>query len=186
MIDFERFPDGSPACDRCPVNAEFASAGIRLAFRSRFVPDSAATLVGSGAYDPPGEEDNHSVTSHLSDRGFFPGVLVLRLAHAPRRVGFRLRGPASVRRFEVRAYAEGDGGDPLPGQVLDRGATRAYGASRGGLFREEMLVLESGSGIARVELDGTGPPGHILLVDDLWLGTPGAPLPQAVGTPDSR
>lgn len=164
-IDFEALPGGAPACERCPVSDEFRSLGVVFSFFSPLTDETRAYLVGSGAYDPEGEERNHSVTAALTAEGFRPGVLALSLPEGPRRVAFRLRGPDAVRAFAVRA--EGPEGAALPPGAVSRAEARTYRAAGGGVFREERVSVEAAEGVLRVELDGTGPPGHILLVDDL-------------------
>lgn len=166
-IGFETWPDGEPACERCPISDEFRDLGVVFAFFSPFAGETEAHLVASGAYDPEGEERNHAVTSALGEEGFRPGVLSLSFPEAPRRVAFRLRGSDAVPAFTVRAV--GSDGTPLPEAAVERAAVRAYRASGGGAFREERIAVETAAGISRVELDGTGPPGHILLVDDLAI-----------------
>lgn len=174
-LDFETWPDGSPACERCAVSEQYRSRGVAFDFFSRFTGEADPYLIGSGAYDPEGEERNHAVTAALTVEGFRPGLLVLRFPDGPERVAFRLRGPDAVARFEVRASAPD--GSPLPDSAVQRRAAGTYRAAGGGRFREESLRIESGRGIARVELDGRGPPGHILLVDDLLVW----PRPEPAG-----
>ena len=166
-IDFESAPDGTPACERCPVPKAFREHGVILSFRSPFIGPTDAWLVASGAYDPEGEETNHAVTAALTEEGFQPGVLILDLPSAPGRVSFRLRGSSVVPAFEVRAFGP-DGFDLVHGAIA-RSDILIYRAARGGSFREERITVQSAGGVTRIELDGTGPPGHILLLDDLAL-----------------
>lgn len=166
-IDFETWPDGSPACERCPISERFRDRGVVFDFFSRLTGRVDAYLIGSGAYDPEGEEGNHAVTSALTAEGFRPGVLTLSFPDGPRRVAFRLRGPDAVGRFVVTGF--GPEGSPLPEGSTTRSARGTYRAAGGGRFREERISVESASGVSRIELDGRGPPGHILLVDDLVL-----------------
>lgn len=166
-LDFETWADGSPACERCPVSDEYRSRGVVFEFFSRFTGPADPYLIGSGAYDPEGEETNHAVTAALTDEGFRPGLLVLRFPDGPRRVAFVLRGSDAVAGFVVRAF--GPDGSPLPDGSVSRATGGRYQAGKGGRFREERISVEGGSGVGRVELDGRGPPGHILLVDDLTL-----------------
>lgn len=167
VIDFETYPDGTPACEQCPLTDQYAALGVVFGFRSWQTEATHAHLVESTAYDPPDLGVNHSVTAALTDTGFHPGILEVTLPRGPTVVEFRVRGSDAVERFAITGYAEDE--EELSAPSIRREVVRSYTSSGGGRFREEAVRLTAETGIARVVLDGYGPPGHILLVDDLRL-----------------
>lgn len=164
FIDFETLPDSTPACRSCALSGQFSSLGVRFRFRSPFVGDIPARLIDSSAYDPPGPPPNHSATAALTDRGFEVGVLVVRFERRVTRARFRIRGSTLIDGFLVRAYgADGELGEGAVRRTVATTFKRYTEAT----FGEEWWIVEDPDGILRIELDGTGPPGHILLLDEL-------------------
>ena len=164
VIDFESLPDGSPACRSCALSGQFASLGVRFRFRSASTGDIPARLIDSSAYDPPGPPPNHSATAALTDHGFATGILEIRFAAPVERVLFQLRAASIVEHLVVRAY-RADGSE-LPETSIERTAGE-YRRFTGAPFHEEKIRIADVAGISRIELDGAGPPGHIVLLDDL-------------------
>lgn len=167
-IDFERFPDGSAVCAPCPLSDAFAEAGVRFSFRSWAGGSSRPHVVEVGEFAAPGEPADHAVApAYREEKGLEVGVVAMEFPGRPARVVFELTGPDLVPRFRVTAWTpEGR----IEGASILRTDARRFHAVGGGRFRREVVVVESAGGIERIELDGRGPPGHVLLVDDLSLG----------------
>jgi len=58
----------------------------------------------------------------------------------------------------------------LDGPAIGRTLRGRYDVGGGtGVFREERITVTAATGIDRVALAGWGPPGHMLLVDDVEI-----------------
>lgn len=188
-IDFETLPGGEPACSSCALTDQYAAEwGVEFSFRSWQAEEVHAQLIESTSYDPPELDPNHSVTAALTSTGFHPGILTLSFPAAPAAVQLTVRGSDVVQRFAISAV-DGDG-NRLPESAIRRTGRRDYRSAGGGGFREVRVAVASDAGVSRVELDGYGPPGHILLVDDLVIsgrrrppGSEPAPRRAAESTP---
>lgn len=166
-IDFERFPDGDPVCAPCPVSDEFVDVGVRFAFRSWSAGSSRPHLVEVGEFSAAGETVEHALApAYREEKGLEVGVIAMEFPGRPTRVVFELTGPDPISRFRVTAWTPA-GRIESPG--IRRSVARRFVAVGGGRFRREIVAVESAVGIERIELDGRGPPGHVLLVDDLFL-----------------
>jgi hypothetical protein len=163
VIDFETFPDGSSVCSPCPVRNEYGSRGVLLSFHSWTANARGPYLVDAASYRPTDTRD-HALGSALQEVGFEVGVIRMDFPDRPSRVEFDLTGSEVVQEFQVIAWA---GGRRLPAEAILRSGAQAYNASGGGRFRREVITVQSPAGIDWIELDGWGPPGHLLLVDNL-------------------
>lgn len=168
-LDFETYPDGTTVCESCPLTDEFAARGVLFGFRSPFTSITHAQLIDSSTYDPPDTTPNHAVTAALSDQGFEVGILELTFPASPAEVSFRVRGSDAVPAFSISAFDRD--GAPIPAGSIRRRVS-VYENVWKARFRQETVTVASPAGVARVELDGAGPPGHILLVDELAIGSP--------------
>ena len=166
VIDFESVGPDRVLCAPCPVGDEWQGSGLRVSFRSWSASSTRPYLLDAREYLPADGSRHALGPALLADRGLEVGVLSLRFAGRPRRVSFTLYGPDIIARFDVRAWS---GGLSLEDGSVRRVSRRSYRSPGGGGFREERIAIESPSGIDRVELDGWGPPGHMLLVDDLVI-----------------
>ncbi len=167
-IDFETFPDGSEVCAPCPVSDEYAAFGVRFSFRSWSASSPLPFLVDAGEYLPEGDPSPVRVGPALADAGSMEvGVIRLALRDRPTRVTFEVVGPSLIERFEITAWSEGR---RIESDAIPRSQARTFSASGGGRFRSEIVTVESAAGIDRIELDGWGPPGHLLLIDRLVIG----------------
>ncbi|MDH3734036.1 MAG: hypothetical protein OEU54_10900 [Gemmatimonadota bacterium] len=163
-IDFETIADGQP-CVPCPVGEEWASRGLRVSFRSWTAESTSPYVLDGSEYLPPGSSRHALGPSLKGEVGLEVGVIRLDFPGRPRTVSFSLFGPAIIRRFDITAWS---GGAILESAVA-RAAGRTYDPAGRGLFREELITVRAESGIDRISLDGWGPPGHILLVDDVII-----------------
>ncbi len=163
-IDFETFADGRPACTGCPVADEWAALGLRISFRS-WSADSRRAYVLDARNFLPADASARALGPALDEaRGLEVGVLRLDFPGRPRRVAFHLFGPDLIRHFEAVAWV----GDRRLGPAsMTRTIVGRYTPAGRGAFRQERVLVESPDGIDRISLDGWGPPGHVLLVDDL-------------------
>ncbi len=167
-IDFETFPNGSAVCAPCPISDEYAALGVRFSFRSWSASSPLPFLVDAGEYLPEGDPSPLRVGPALADAGSMEvGVIRLELLSRPGRVAFEVVGPSLIERFDVTAWS---GGRRIDSARIPRFEARTFSASGGGRFRSEKVVIESAPGIERIELDGWGPPGHLLLIDHLVIG----------------
>ncbi|MDX1394483.1 MAG: hypothetical protein R3195_08830 [Gemmatimonadota bacterium] len=164
-IDFESFGDGSALCAPCAVSREWAADGLILGFRSWTASSDAPYLLDGRDYLPPDASRYAIGPAFRSDRGLEVGVVRLDFTERPRSVAFSLYGPDIVPRFEVTAWS----GDRILIDAVTRERVRTYDIQGRGLFREERVTVRADAGIDRVSLDGWGPPGHMLLVDDLVI-----------------
>lgn len=165
-IGFERAPDGSPMCAPCAVSDEWAAAGLRLSFRSWSADSPSPMVLDAREYIPGGRGRRVLGPALREGRGLEVGLLRLTLPGRPRRVSFSLFGPDVIPRFDVRA---GSGAAELGGPAIRHAVVRRYDAPGGGRFREERIVVSWSGGIDRIELDGWGPPGHLLVIDDVRI-----------------
>ncbi len=167
-IDFETFPDGSAVCAPCPISDEYAAFGVRFSFRSWSASSPLPFLVDAGEYLPEGDPSPFRVGPALADAGSMEvGVIRLDLRGRPTRVTFEVVGPSLIERFDVTAWSAGS---RIESEEIPRFRARTYGAAGGGRFRSETVAVETPAGIDRIELDGWGPPGHLLLIDHLVIG----------------
>ncbi len=171
VIDFETYPNGTPACSNCPLTNEYASRGVVFSFTSNITPFTNAQLFNSSGYDPVGGTLNHSVTSAATPNGgFYSGTVTMALAPStantigPNKVTFRLRGNDSIPVFPVTAYDAN--GVPLSPSTITRTNVSTYTSGGGFTFREETVTITSLSEISRVDVDMNG---FIVLIDNLQL-----------------
>lgn len=177
IIDFETYPDGRPACDSCPVRDEYGSWGVLFSFRSWTAGGRQPYLVDAGSYLPERAERPHGIAPAVQERGLEVGVIRMDFPRAPVRVVFDLTGPDLIDRFQVTAWTPGG---RIESDAILRRRPRTFHAAGGGVFRQESVTIESATGIDRVELDGRGPPGYLMLVDNLSVGR------SALRRPDPR
>lgn len=163
-IDFDRLPDGADTCAPCPISDEWADEGLVVSFRSWSAGSTRPMVLDARDYLPVGRPGRALGPAFLRERGLEVGVIRLDFPGRPRRVSFSLFGPDLVRRFEVVAWSGGAALDPAR---VRRTVSGRYDA--GGTFREERITVTMEEGIDRISLDGWGPPGHLLLVDDLEI-----------------
>lgn len=163
-IGFERLPGGGDTCTPCPVADEWAARGLVVSFRSWSADSSRPMVLDARDYLPVGRSSRVLGPAFLPERGLEVGVIRLDFPGRPRRVSFSLFGPDLVRRFEVVAWSGRSALDP---SRVRRTVPGRYDA--GGTFREERITVTTEEGIDRISLDGRGPPGHLLLVDDLEI-----------------
>jgi hypothetical protein len=173
-IDFETYPDGTPACEYCPLSDEYRSLGVIFSFRSWTAGARYPYLVDAGSYLPEDAERPHGVVPALQERGLEVGVIRMQFPDAPTRVAFDLTGPDLIDRFAVTAWTPRGRVDT--GAILRR-RPQTFHAAGGGVFRQERVTVENAAGIVRIELDGWGPPGHLMLIDNLSVGDDASPRP---------
>ena len=166
-IDFETFADGTPACTPCDVSDEWSRVGLELSFRSWSADSRRPYVLDAREYLPPGRSRRALGPSLTAERGLEVGVIRLDFPGRPCRVSFSLFGPDILGSFDVTVWSDGRIVDPVR---VARGAGGVYSLVAGrGSFREERIVVDVPAGIDRIALDGWGPPGHMLLVDDLVI-----------------
>jgi len=164
-IDFESFANGSAVCAPCAVSDEWVSLGLRVSFRSWSAGSTRPYLLDGRDYLPDGA--GHALGPALNgERGLEVGVIRLDFVERPRTVSFALYGPDLIRRFDIEARSGGRRIDPVsiertPGLVYDIGGRAP--------FRREHITVRAERGIDEISLDGFGPPGHVLLIDDLVI-----------------
>lgn len=166
VIDFETYPDGRAACESCPLSDEYGSLGVVFSFRSWTADARRPYLVDAGSYLPRDAELPHALAPALQARGLEVGVIRMEFADAPVRVAFDLTGPDLIDRFQVTAWTPRG---RIESAAIPRSRPLTFDAAGGGRFRRERVTIESEAGIDRVELDGWGPPGYLMLVDNLSL-----------------
>jgi len=164
-IDFETLPGGGVPCAPCAVSDEWESEGLRVSFRSWTAGSTLPFVLDGREYLPAGRGRLALGPALQGERGLEVGVLRLEFPRRPRAVSFRLFGPDLIDRFAVTAWS---GGRALEG-VVERAPGGRYDASGRGSFRAERITVRTPEGIDRITLDGWGPPGHILLVDDVVI-----------------
>jgi len=164
-IDFERFPDGSVPPAPYAASDEWESEGLRLSFRSWTASSTRPYVLDGREYLPPGHGRLALGPAFRAERGLEVGVLRLDFPGRPRTVSFWLFGPDLVRYFDVTARGADGAEDP----AIERAPGGTYDASGRGRFRAERITVRAEGGIRQISLDGWGPPGHILLVDDLVI-----------------
>jgi hypothetical protein len=163
-IDFETFGDGRVRCAPCSVSDEWVAEGLRVSFRSWTADSTTPYLLDGSDYLPP-EVGLHVLGPAFGDQGLEVGVIRLDFPARPRAISFTLYGPDIVRYFAVTGWT----GDRVLSGSIQRSGGRTYDVTGRGLFREERIRVTAASGIDRISLDGWGPPGHMLLVDDLVI-----------------
>jgi hypothetical protein len=164
-IDFERFPDGRVPPAPYAASDEWEAEGLRLSFRSWTSDSTLPSVLDAREYLPPGHGRLALGPAFQEERGLEVGVLQMDFPGRPRTVSFSLFGPDLVRYFDVSA--RGAGGPEGPS--IERAPGGTYDASGRGRFRAERITVRAEGGIRQISLDGWGPPGHILLVDDLVI-----------------
>ena len=143
---------------------EWATQGMRVSFRSWTAESTTPYLLDGRDYLPPGVE-LHVLGPAFGEKGLEVGVLRLDFPDRPRTISFTLYGPDIVQYFSVTAWT----GDRILAGSIERTGGRTYDVAGRGLFREERIRVRADAGIDRISLDGWGPPGHLLLVDDLVI-----------------
>lgn len=165
-ITFDRLPDGRETCTPCAVGTEWSGQGLVVSFRSWSAGSTLPMVIDGRELLPAGRSVRVLGPAFLPDRGLEVGVIRLDFGGGPRSVSFSLFGPDLVRRFEVVAWSGASAtGDP----AVQRTVRGRYDAGGRGSFREERITVTAEGGIDRISLDGWGPPGHLLLVDDLRI-----------------
>ena len=178
-IDFETYGDGRPVHTNAAVADEWRRQGLMLSFDSYTADAVEPYVLDADGYLPPGIS-SHALGPALSgERGLEVGVIHLDFPGRPRSVAFTLFGPDLIDPFEVIVRS---GGERLPAAAAEHSPDMRYGAAGnadsekatynpGGrsLFRAERVVVEVAAGIDRISLDGWGPPGHVLLLDQLEI-----------------
>jgi len=165
-IVFDRVPDGAATCAPCPVGDEWAGEGLLVSFRSWSADSTRPVVLDGSDYLPAGRPARVLGPALRPGRGLEVGVIRLDFPGRPRRVSFSLFGPDLVRRFDVVAWSAGTA---LNASGVRRVVRGRYDAGGTGVFREERITVIADGGIDRVSLDGRGPPGHMLLVDDVEI-----------------
>ena len=165
-IRFDRLPDGSQTCTPCAVGTEWSGEGLVVSFRSWTAGSTLPMVIDGRELLPVGRSARVLGPAFLPERGLEVGVIRLDFPGRPRRVSFSVFGPDLVRRFEVLVWS--GGGVPADGRVR-RTVRDRYDAGGTGTFREERITVTAEEGIDRISLDGWGPPGHLLFVDDLRI-----------------
>ncbi|MCG8469155.1 MAG: hypothetical protein MJB57_13275 [Gemmatimonadetes bacterium] len=165
-IDFETYVDGRPICSNCAVADEWASLGLRVSFHSWTADATRPFVLDGRAFLPEGVPKHALGPALQGERGLEVGVLVLDFPGRPRRVALTLYGPDLIETFDLAA---GSGDVRRADATITRTVLRRYRPVGRGLFRAERILVETERGIDRVSLDGWGPPGHVLLVDELAI-----------------
>ncbi len=165
-IDFEGFGAGRPFCTNCPVSDQWSPQGLILSYRSWSASSTLPYVLDARNFLPPGAS-THALGPALSgERGLEVGVVRLDFPGRPRKVAFTLYGPDLIRSFSITVWSDGE---ELPRSATFRALDSKYNPAGRGRFRAERIVVESPRGVDRISLDGWGPPGHVLLVDDLSI-----------------
>lgn len=178
-IDFETYADGRPVRANAPAAEEWRDQGLVLSFESYTAEAVEPYVLEADGY-LPANVSSHALGPALSgEQGLEVGVIHLDFPGRPRRVAFTLLGPDLVERFLVIVWS---GGERLPAMVAshvpdtryatgeDEASGKAtYNPGGRGVFRAERVVVDVAAGIERISLDGWGPPGHLLLVEDLAI-----------------
>ena len=178
-IDFETYADGRPVRANAPAAEEWRDQGLVLSFESYTAEAVEPYVLEADGYLPP-NVSSHALGPALSgEQGLEVGVIHLDFPGRPRRVAFTLLGPDLVERFEVIVWS---GGARLSPSVAAHAPDMRYAAGEDaepgkatynpggrGVFRAERVVVDVAAGIERISLDGWGPPGHLLLVEDLAI-----------------
>jgi len=153
VIDFERYPDGTAACGRCPLTNEFATRGVVFSFASTATTLTSATL-NNVFYESAQNPRNHSVTSASTVGGVFVGVLSMTFAGLPRTVVFRWWTNNSITQFPVGAVDAN--GNPVAASQITRSNVATFTSIANVLMKLETVTVTSPVGIRRVDVDGSG------------------------------
>lgn len=164
-IDFASFANGQEGCTNCPVGDEWASQGVRFSFRSWSSDSTRPYVLDARNFLPPGT--GVALGPALGgEQGLEVGVLHLDFSGRPRKVAFTLYGPDLIARFDIVIWR---GDSTLGADAITRSVDRRYRPAGRGAFRAERILVEWPLGFDRIVLDGWGPPGHVLLVDQLAI-----------------
>lgn len=164
-IDFGSFANGQEACTNCPVGDEWASDGVRFSFRSWTSDSPRPFILDARNFLPPGT--GLALGPALrGEQGLEVGVLRLDFPGRPKKVAFTLYGPDLITQFDIVVWR---GDSILRADAITRSVDRRYRPAGRGEFRAERILVESSLGIDRISLDGWGPPGHVLLIDQLAI-----------------
>lgn len=163
-VDFE--PGAGGACAPCAVSDEWSGEGLILSFRSWTASSERPWLVDVRNYAPPGASPHAVGPALTGEQGLEVGVLRLDFPSRPRRVSFTVYGPDLIGRFDIGAWSDEGALDPA---AFVRATRARYRPADRAVFRAERITIASGRGVARVALDGWGPPGHLLFVDDVRI-----------------
>jgi len=165
-IGFERFPDQTAVCAPCPVSDEWSGEGLRLSFRSWSSDSEHPFVLDARNFLPPGSSTHALGPALKGDVGLEVGVLQLEFPGRPRRVMFTLYGPDLIGSFDLTAWSNGN---ILEAASIFWALESRYRPAGRGVFRAERVRVEASDGIDEIHLDGWGPPGHLLLVDNLTI-----------------
>lgn len=164
-IDFESFGSEEAVCAPCDVSDEWEAQGLLLSFRSWTADADRPYVLDGSEYLPSGTGIRALGPPFREDRGLEVGVIRMDFPERPRSVSFALFGPDIVPHFDITAWT----GQRIVTAAVDRAVGRTYDIAGRGLFREELISVRVEEGIDRISLDGWGPPGHMVLVDDLVI-----------------
>ncbi len=165
MIDFESFGSGEDACAPCDVSDEWEVQGLLLSFRSWTADADRPFVLDGSEYLPSSDGIRALGPPFREDRGLEVGVIRMDFPERPRSVTFAVFGPDIVPHFDITAWT----GQSIVTAAVDRAVGRTYDIAGRGLFREELISVRVEEGIDRISLDGWGPPGHMVLIDDLVI-----------------
>ncbi len=164
LINFERLPDGTPACTNCELTNQFESLGVVFSFVSAFTELTHAELVLT-TNNPDRVPDTAVNSTNVV------GIVSLAFAGAPQSVRFEERVNNSVPEVPVIAF-DPSGGE-IPAAQITRTDVLVYNPGTVD-FRQEIVTITNANGISRVDIDGRGPgPGGAggfgFLIDDLLI-----------------
>jgi hypothetical protein len=165
-IDFESPPSGKSFCVNCPVSDDWEANGLLLSFHS-WTADSTRPYVIDASNFLPLNLPRHALGGALSrEHGLEVGVIQLEFPGRPRKVEFTLYGPDMIDPFEIVVWSRGN---RIEDDAVIRTVVTRYRPAGRSQFRAERILAEAATGLDRISLDGWGPPGHVLLVDDLVI-----------------
>jgi len=165
-IDFESPPPGKSFCDNCPVSDEWEASGLLLSFHS-WTANSTWPYVIDASNFLPLNSPRHALGGALSrEHGLEVGVIQLEFPGRPRKVEFTLYGPDMIDPFEIIVWSRGS---RIEDEAVIRTVVTRYRPAGRSRFRSERILAEAVTGLDRISLDGWGPPGHVLLMDDLVI-----------------
>lgn len=165
-IDFENPPPGKSFCANCPVSDEWEVSGLLLSFHS-WTANSTRPYIIDASNFLPARSPRHALGGALSqEHGLEVGVIQLDFPGRPRKVEFTIYGPDMIDPFEIIVWSRGDRIEDTA--VIRTVGTRYRPAGRS-QFRSERILAEAVTGLDRISLDGWGPPGHVLIIDNLVI-----------------
>ena len=165
-IDFESPPPGKSLCVNCPVSDDWEANGLLLSFHS-WTADSTRPYVIDASNFLPLDSPRHALGGALSrEHGLEVGVIRLEFPGRPRKVEFTLYGPDMIDPFEIVVWSRGN---RIEDDAVIRTVETRYHPMGRSQFRAERILAEAATGLDRISLDGWGPPGHVLLVDNLVI-----------------